>query len=402
MGGRWRGGARWLDRRWWLRLLRSSVVVVVSLIIMRRSWSSVRAWMRVCVLLVAVWAAFANAARPRRYRPRSRDSDAKKSQHDKLLLPNVHAHAVHATVPSSQAARFLQTYVRMVRRGEEEGTLDDSDLGSQEEDAAMKEMEKNAGATEKVAEAKRAAMGSTGSTGTIGGATGITGGPEDTASMMEHLNEELPATDAKFLPNSTEAKEALDDTAVVLSEPPATATAATVEDANAPSSAAVVEKPKATDPSSSFHPVIVPDLGGSVMVHKESRLPQTVDPIVLPTVQTVDTMADLSKVRTPVGMQSANYNGTGIETKHLHTPIVDLKDPDMLPKDPKQLYEMGERILRLAKEREQQQHPEVIETEKTRRAARSVQSRLRVGAQDTFERVAKDDELHLFADRPVE
>ena len=153
------------------------------------------------------------------------------------------------------------------------------------------------------------------------------------SKVLNDMNQDLPKDD-QFLTNSKDAIQAINDIAVednnsskaqepVVVGPSTEAHERALKVTN-------VESDKEKVRLSDYEPQIIPELGGSIMVHKESRLPITFSPIVMPTVQEVDSLDKLKEVRTPLGHVPANYNGTLFKKLSIHPTTVHIEDPNKL------------------------------------------------------------------------
>ena len=127
--------------------------------------------------------------------------------------------------------------------------------------------------------------------------------PENVSpKVLKDMNQDLPKDD-QFLTNSKDAIQAINDIAVEdnnsskAQEPVAVGTSTEAHERALKVSNVDSDKEKVR--LSDYEPQIIPELGGSIMVHKESRLPITFSPIVMPTVQEVDSLDKLKEVRTP-------------------------------------------------------------------------------------------------------
>ena len=132
------------------------------------------------------------------------------------------------------------------------------------------------------------------------------------------------------------------------------------------------------------------------MVHKESKLPVTYSPIVMPTVQEVGTLKEIKEVRTPVGHVPANYNGTFFKKLDVHPTTIHVggnnklfvplnlpkdenkKNPFAISSDIKEWKADAKRLLNWASVEEKHLH--------LNDATPS----------NVYDNVQKDSELHLF------
>ena len=154
------------------------------------------------------------------------------------------------------------------------------------------------------------------------------------------MNKDLP-TENQFLTQSKDAEQVLNEIAVddTNSTTETVAFSAATGSSNQQPALKVSSTKESSFDASEYEPQNIPELGGSIMVHKESKLPITYSPIVMPTVQEVGTLKEMKEVRTPVGHVPANYNGTFFKKLDVHptTIHVDGKNklfvPLNLPKD---------------------------------------------------------------------
>jgi len=242
------------------------------------------------------------------------------------------------------------------------------------------------------------------------------------------LNSELPKGD-KFL-NGSAILDAIADTAVTeeyTGDVGATGTAAVAADDYSKVTKAMLGPTKAEE---EYEPVHIKEEGGTVLVHKLTRQPLLESPIVLPTIQRVDTLKEIDSVRTPVDHVPANYNGKALSAL-LHRqdeaqlqqlpvrkpsePSAEGKSQDDLAKEAPKWRDLGKKYSALANEAEQssangsttKSAPEIIEEQKKTPAASMVDAitivprtpRLRGvvrKAGDTFKQVQNDRDLGLF------
>ena len=147
------------------------------------------------------------------------------------------------------------------------------------------------------------------------------------------MNQGLPKDD-QFLTNSKDAVQAINDIAVEDSNTSKAQEPVVVGPKTEPQEHALKVSNVAPDKErvqlSDYEPQVIPELGGSIMVHKESRLPMTYSPIVMPTVQEVDSLDKIKEVRTPLGHVPANYNGTLFKKLSIHPTTIHMDDPNKL------------------------------------------------------------------------
>ena len=227
---------------------------------------------------------------------------------------------------------------------------------------------------------------------------------KNTSKVLKDLNKDLPQED-QFLTKSKDAEDALNDIAV----DDTNSTSETVVVGPASSTTSSKQPPlkvtsnndgkKATFDSTEYEPQNIPELGGSVMVHKESKLPITYSPIVMPTVQEVGTLKEIKEVRTPVGHVPANYNGTLFKKLDIHPTTIHIHDPA----DPNQLN-----VPKNLPTNEDKKNPFAIgndinewktDAKRLLKWASVEEKHLHLNDQspkNVYENVQNDNELHLF------